>query len=101
VEKATVLAASVEGRKVQVNEADKWNKIWGMVYVALPAAGIKLDLTLNVSEHPQLTVTDQSNGLPDIPGSNFRRRASDRMPFPQVWPFFDSTVLVSRTISLD
>jgi Peptidase family M28 len=101
VEKATVLGASVEGRKIQVNEGDKRSKIWGMVYVALPSAGIELDLTLNASEHPQFTVTDQSDGFPDIPGLDVRRRASDRMPFPQVWPFFDSTVLVSHTISLD
>jgi hypothetical protein len=101
VERATVLAASIEGRNLQVNEADKRNKIWGMVYVALPPAGIEVDLTLNLSEHPQLTVTDQSDGLPDIPGYKIRRRADDRMPFPQVWPFFDSTTLVSRTISLE
>jgi hypothetical protein len=101
VEKATVLAASLEGRKVQVNEVDKQNKVWGIVYVALPSAGIELELTLKASEHPQLTVTDQSDGLPDVPGLNIRQRASDLMPFPQVWPFFDSTALVSRTISLD
>jgi hypothetical protein len=101
VEKAAILAASVEDRKIQVSEVGKRNKVWGMVYVALPSAGVELDLTLNASEHPQLTVTDQSDGLPDIPGFNLIRRAGDRMPFPQVWPFFDSTALVSRTMSLD
>jgi hypothetical protein len=99
VEKAAVLAATLEGRKVQVNDADKRNRVWGIVYVALPSEGIELDLTLNASEHPQITVTDQSDGLPEIPGLIIRHRTGDRMPSPQVWPFFDSTALVSRTIS--
>jgi hypothetical protein len=100
VEKAAVLAATLEGRKVQVNDADKRNRVWGIVYVALPSEGIELDLTLNASDHPQITVTDQSDGLPEIPGLIIRHRAGDLMPSPQVWPFFDSTALVSRTISL-
>ncbi len=96
VEKATVLAATVEGREIQVNEADKRNKVWGLVYLALPSEGIELDLTLNASETPQLTVIDQSDGLPSFPGFHFEPRPADRMALPTVWPFFDSTLLVSR-----
>jgi hypothetical protein len=96
VEKATVLAATLEGRKVQVNEIDKRNKVWGLVYLALPTEGIELDLTLNASETPQLTVIDQSDGLPRFPGFHFEPRPIDRMALPTVWPFFDSTLLVSR-----
>jgi hypothetical protein len=96
VEKATVVAATLEGRKVQVNEMDKRNKVWGLVYLALPTEGIELDLTLNASETPQLTVIDQSDGLPSIPGFHFEPRPSDRMALPTVWPFFASTLLVSR-----
>ena len=47
IEKVTVLAATVEGRNIQVNDADKRNKVWGLVYLALPSEGIELDLSLN------------------------------------------------------
>ena len=97
VEKATVFAATLEGRKVQVNEPDKRNKVWGIVYLALPSEGIEVDLTLKASENPQLSVTDQSDGLPSIPGFHVEPRSNDRMPLPAAWPFFDSTALVSRT----
>jgi Peptidase family M28 len=96
VEKATVLAAAIEGRKVQVNEVDKRNKTWGIVYLALPPEGIEVDVTLETSDNPQLTVADQSDGLPSISGFHVEPRPNDRMPLPVVWPFFDSTVLVSR-----
>ncbi len=96
VEKATVLAATIEGRKVQANEVDKRNKVWGIVYVAMPAGGIELDLTLNASESPQLTVIDQSDGLPSLPRFQVESRPNDRMALPVAWPFFDSTVLVSH-----
>src|SRR6202162_2677639 len=97
LEKATVVAATLEGRKVQVNEVDKRNKVWGIVYLALPTEGIELDLTLNASETPQFTLIDQSDGLPSFPGFHFEPRPIDRMALPTVWPFFDSTLLVSRT----
>jgi peptidase M28-like protein len=96
VEKATVLAATLGGRKVQLNEVDKRNKVWGIVYVAMPAEGIELDLTLNASESPQLTVIDQSDGLPSLPRFHVESRPNDRMSLPVTWPFFDSTVLVSH-----
>jgi hypothetical protein len=96
VEKATVLAASVEDRNIQVNEADKRNKVWGLVYLVLPSEGIELDLTLNASETPQLTVIDQSDGFPSFSGFHFAPGPIDRMALPTVWPFFDSTLLVSH-----
>jgi hypothetical protein len=101
VEKATVLAATIEGRKVQVNQVDKRNRAWGIVYLALPPEGTEVDVTLKTSDNPQLTVTDQSDGLPIIPGLHVEPRPNDRMPLAVAWPFFDSTVLVSRTISME
>jgi hypothetical protein len=100
VEKAMVVAATLEGRKVQVNEMDKRNKVWGIVYLALPSEGIEVDLTLNASENPRLTVTDQSDGLPSIPGFHVEPRPNDRMSLPVTWPFFDSTLLVSHTFPM-
>jgi len=97
VEKATVLAATIEGRKAQVNEVDKRNKTWGIVYLALPPDGVEVDVTLKASENPQITVIDQSDGLPIFPGFHVEPRPTDRMSLPVAWPFFDSTLLVSRS----
>lgn len=97
VQKAGVIGATLEGKKVQLSDTDTRNKFWGIVYVGLPSEGIKLDFTVKASESPQLTVTDQSDGLPDIPGFHVKPRPDDRMSLPVFWPFFDSTVLVSRT----
>jgi len=94
---AAVLRATLERKNVQVGESDKRNKLWGFIFVGLPQNGVQFDLTVNASEAPQLTITDQSDGLPDILLSNIKPRRRDRMPFPQEWPFFDSTTLLSRT----
>ena len=99
VEKATVLAATIEGRKVQANEVDRRNKTWGIVYLALPPEGIEVDLSFKASENPQLTLIDQSDGLTNIPGFHVEPRPNDRMALPVAWPFFDSTVLVSHMYS--
>jgi hypothetical protein len=98
---AAVLRATLDGKDVPVGEAEVRDKVWGFVYVGLPPTGILLDLTVNAPDSPELTITDQSDGLPEIPGFGIRPRSSDRMPFPDVWPFFDSTVLVSRTVRAD
>ena len=97
VRKAAVIHATVEGRHVQVGEGDTRDKLWGIVYVGAPPEGIHLELAVKALDNPELTVSDQSDGLPDIPGFRIRPRTNDQMPSPQVWPFFDSTVLVSRT----
>ena len=94
---AAVLRARLEGGNARVEEMDRRNKLWGFIFVGLPPQGITLDVTVQASESPQLIVTDQSDGLPEVPGFSARPRNPDRMPFPHVWPFFDSTALVSRT----
>jgi len=98
---AAVLRATLEGRNVQVGEADRRNKLWGFIFVGLPPDGVHFDLTVNASETPQLTVTDQSDGLADVPVINVKPRGRDRMPLPEEWPFFDSTTLASRTFLID
>jgi hypothetical protein len=99
VEKATVLTAAVEGRRMQVNDGDRRNKVWGLVYLGVPSEGVGLDLTLSAAETPQLTLIDQSDGLPSFPGLLFEGRPVDRMALPTVWPYFDSTLLVSHTFA--
>ena len=98
---AAVLRAKLEGRNARVDEMDKRNKLWGFIFVGLPPQGITLDITVKTSESPQLIVTDQSDGLPEIPGFSAKPRSADRMPFPHVWPFFDTTTLVSRTTLIE
>jgi hypothetical protein len=97
VRKVAVIRATIDGRHVQVGEGDARNKLWGIIYVGVPPDGIDLRLTAKALDNPELTVTDQSDGLLEIPGFRTNPRASDQMPSPQEWPFFDSTLLVSRT----
>jgi len=94
---AAVIRATLDGRNVQVGESDKHSKLWGFIFVGLPQDGVQFNLTVNASETPQLTVTDQSDGLAGVLVSNIKPRGRDRMPFPQEWPFFDSTTLLTRT----
>jgi hypothetical protein len=98
---AAVLRATLEGRNVQVGEADRRNKVWGFIFVGLPPDGVHFDLIVNASETPQLTITDQSDGLAEVTGINVKPRGKDRMPLPSEWPFFDSTSLVTRTFMID
>lgn len=96
---AAVLRASVQGRNVQVGEADRRNRLWGFIFVGLPPEGVHFDLIVNASETLKLTVTDQSDGLPDHLMANIKARPRDRMPLPQEWPFFDSTTLVTQNFT--
>lgn len=98
---AAVLRSRLEGRNFQVGEADVRNKLWGFIFVGLPPDGVQFDLTVNASETPELTVTDQSDGLAEVTGTNVKPRGKDRMPMPSEWPFFDSTTLVTRTFMID
>src|ERR1700693_540386 len=67
VRNAAVVRAALEGRKVQVGEADTRNKLWGFIFIGLPAEGIRLDVTVKPPAIPQFTLTDQSDGLPEVP----------------------------------
>jgi len=101
VRNAAVVRAALEGRKVQVGEADTRNKVWGFIFIGLPAEGIRLHVTVKAPDIPQFTVTDQSDGLPEVPGLSIKPRSGNRMSLPQVWPFFDATTLVSRTFPIE
>jgi hypothetical protein len=101
VRSAAVVRAALEGRNVQVGEADRRNKLWGFIFIGLPPEGIRLDVTVKAPDTPQFTLTDQSDGLPEIPALSTKPRSGDRMSSPQVWPFFDLTTLVSRTFPIE
>jgi hypothetical protein len=100
VRNVIVIRAALEGRNVQVGEADARNKLWGFIFVGLPTDGVQLDLTVKAPDTPQFIVTDQSDGLPEVPGFSSKPRSADRMSLPQVWPFFDATTLVTRTFPI-
>jgi hypothetical protein len=101
VRNAAVVRAALEGRNVQVGAPDTRKKLWGFIFIGLPPEGIRLDVTLEAPDIPQITLTDQSDGLPEIPGLSTKPRSGNRMSSPQVWPFFDATTLVSRTFPIE
>jgi hypothetical protein len=101
VQNAVVVRGALEGRELQLVESDIRNKLWGFIFVGLPPEGVRLDLTVKAPGTPQFTLTDQSDGLPEVPGFSPRPRSADRMSLPQVWPFFDATTLVSHTLPIE
>ncbi len=96
VQKARVVRAAVNGKPIPVRDADTRNKSWSFLYTALPSEGIEVALTMQGAENPEMTVTDQSDGLPDFKQLNVQPRGPEQMPSP--WPPFDSTLLVGRTV---
>jgi len=98
VENARVLAADVNGKKVTVPTAGVDH--WSLAYVGAPANGFLVTLKVPASQTPTITVVDETQGLPRIPGKLFRPRPADLMPDP-VWGALDSSVLVAKTYRLD
>jgi hypothetical protein len=95
VEKARVLEAAVNGKRVPNEGFSPGAPSWRLTYVGLPRQGVVLTLTVSASEAPVLKVIDQSERLPDIPGITQTPRPDDLMPSPRV--LFDSSTLVSKT----
>jgi hypothetical protein len=97
VQNATILRAMIDGKKVPSKMVDAENKLWGFYYAAPSPEGIELAIATQATDVPRITVTDQTNALPNIPGFHPSPRTPDLMPL-NYFPAFDSTVLVSRTI---
>ena len=70
---------------------------WRMRYFAVPAEGIELTLELEQSPNVVLRVTDQSYGLPEVPGTSFKPRPDYLMPAGE--PYNDE-FLVTKTFAL-
>jgi hypothetical protein len=98
VQNATILRATIDGKKVPSKMVEPRDKLWGFYYAAPPPQGIELTISFNPFDRPQITLTDQTNGLPDIPGFHSKPRTSDLMPL-NYFPAFDSTALVSKTFT--
>jgi hypothetical protein len=99
VEKGTVLRATIGGKKLPSKMVEPNDRLWGFYYAVPPVYGIELDIAVGLADAPRLTLTDQTNGLPDIPGLHIKPRTGDQMPL-HYYPAFDSTILVSHSISL-
>ncbi len=96
VQNAGVVRGTVNGKPIPVRDADTRSKSWSFLYTALASEGIEVALTMQGAENPEMTVTDQSDGLPEFKQLNVQPRGPEQMPSP--WPPFDSTLLVSRTV---
>lgn len=97
VEKATVLRATIGGKKLPSKMVEPNDRLWGFYYAVPPPDGIELDIAVGLADAPRLTLTDQTNGLPDIPALHIKPRTEDQMPL-HYYPAFDSTILVSHSI---
>ena len=99
VQNATILRATIDGKKAPSKMVEPHDKLWGFYYAAPPALGIELTLAINPSDKPQITLTDQTNGLPDVPGFQSKPRTPDLMPL-NYFPAFDSTTFVSNSFTV-
>jgi len=99
LEKVTVLRATIGGKKLPSKMVEPNDRLWGFYYAIPPPDGIELDIAVGLADAPRLTLTDQTNGLPDIPGLHIKPRTEDQMPL-HYYPAFDSTILVSHSISV-
>ena len=101
VRNAAVVRAVLEDNNIQVGDGDTRAKLWGLVFIGLPPEGIHLDVTVKASDALRFLVTDQADGLPEVPGLRAKPRSENRMSLPVIWPFFDSATLVSRTFLIE
>ncbi len=99
LEKVTVLRATIDGKKLPSKTVEPNDRLWGFYYAVPRADGIELDIAVGLGDAPRLTLTDQTNGLPDIPGLHIKPRTEAQMPL-HYYPAFDSTILVSHSISI-
>ncbi len=99
LEKVTVLRATIGGKKLPSKMVEPNDRLWGFYYAVPPPDGIELDIAVGLADAPRLTLSDQTNGLPDTPGLHIKPRTEDQMPL-HYYPAFDSTILVSHSISV-
>jgi hypothetical protein len=97
LEQVTVLRATIGGKKLPSKMVDPNDRLWGFYYAVPPPDGVELDIAVGLADAPRVTLTDQTNGLPDLP--HIKPRTEDQMPL-HYYPAFDSTILVSHSISL-
>ena len=75
-----VLAAVVNGKRVESGKQGQPVSPWGLQYWAPPAGGFDLVLELKGSQPVPLKVVEQSYGLPQVPGKTVTPRPGNIMP---------------------
>jgi hypothetical protein len=90
-----VEAAAINGKEVDLRNkpaGDKVGQPWRLSYYALPPEGIDLTLQVKKSGPVNIYVTDQSYGLPEVPGADYKPRPPNFMPSPGR-PFSDQSLV--------
>jgi hypothetical protein len=98
---APVLAAAING--VQRSEPD-WsdNDAWYLRYYGLTSSGVDLKLEVKPGTALTVFVTDQTDGLPELPGVTYTPRTSAMMPFAMAQEYmpYPETASVSKSFDL-
>jgi hypothetical protein len=90
--------ANVDGEEIAVSQIPAEQRSnFAMTFYNLPEEGIEITLTLRSNGSIDATLTDYSNGLPDIPGMEIEQRPPEFMPAP--YDFRDPTA-VHRSFEL-
>jgi hypothetical protein len=90
--------ASVDGENVDVSDIPAQSRrSFAMMFYNLPESGIEIKLAVRSTEPIDATLTDYSNGLPDVPGMEVEPRPPEFMPAP--YDFRDPTA-VNKTFEL-
>ena len=84
--------ASVDGEKIAVSQIPaEQRKTFALTFYNLPREGIEITLSVRSTEPISATVTDYSNGLPDLSRMEIEPRPPEFMPAP--YDFRDPTVV--------
>ena len=93
-----ILTATMDGRALDLSEyAPARDGAFRFGYSGIDADGIELTMTVQSAEALELSITETTYGLPEIPGLIVRPRSVDQMPAAGFPP--DATV-VSKTFSI-
>ena len=97
---AGLYAVVVNGKRVDYGKAPivvSEDKRWSMRYFALPKEGVEVSFEVKLAGPLQMSVFDQSYGLPDVPGTQLRPRPDDLIPAPGV--AYSDTTVVSKVFT--
>ena len=90
--------ASVDGEEIAVSEIPSERRgEFALTFYNLPQDGVEIRLSVRSTEPFEATLTDYSNGLPDVPGMEIEPRPPEFMPAP--YDFCDPTA-VHKTFEL-
>jgi hypothetical protein len=89
---ASWVHASVDGEKIAVSEIPpEQRRNFALTFYNLPEDGIEITLSVRSTEPIEATLTDYSNGLPDVPGVEIEPRPPEFMSAP--YDFRDPTAV--------